>query len=171
MSERLIRPDLAPRELPPLIEALILAELLASGQGLTWSVPVIGDAPMIDNCLNAYAALDPTWPQGFVRLTHVLRHLAMQGRPLLIETLDTEANHRFAELLAFSHPNPDAVRFAFVDALTAPGWAGETWALIGRARWTESGILPEESLRLTQETARIAEVRALLAERKEAFGC
>lgn len=171
MSERLIRPELAPRELPPLIETLAIAELLVIGETLIWSVPVIGDAPVLDNRLNAFAALDPTWPQGDVRLSHLLRNFANQGRSLYVETLDTNANRQFVDLLAFTLPDPAAVQITFVETLTTPGWISESWALLGRARWTEAGIHPEEALRLTREAAGIAEIRALFAERKETQVC
>lgn len=160
MTERIIRPQHAPRELPGLVESLTVGELLAPSAQIVWCAPQMGDAPLVDNRSNAYASLEPTWPRAKIRFSQLASTLITRGCHLWVETLETQENRLWAKFVTSALTVPDALHVSFVDHLSTPCWATDTWALVGKARWTEAGILPEEPLRLTQDLNRVTEIRA-----------
>lgn len=76
---RLVYKRTASREVPDLLQTAFAAELLAPSRCL-WIVSAwIWDIPILDNASGGFQHLDPTWPNGPVRLTSVLSALLDVG--------------------------------------------------------------------------------------------
>lgn len=78
-TNRLVYKRAASREIPDLLQTAFAAELLAPSR-CVWIVSAwIWDIPILDNSSGGFRYLDPSWPNGPVRLTSILAALLDVG--------------------------------------------------------------------------------------------
>ncbi len=80
-DKRFVRGRAAARDLPDLLQNLLVAELLRpAAAGPLWVVvPALADPPVVDNTAAGFTGLVPGWPAAWVRLSAVLLAVLRRG--------------------------------------------------------------------------------------------
>lgn len=167
MPSRYIHSRLSSRQVPDLLQAIFVAELMTPSRCLWLVSSWISDIPVIDNSANTFLCLEPSWSRSHVRLSQVLATLAEQGTTVYIATRSDSHNRSFIEGLKARIDRLDvAVRFHITEELHAKGILGDGYYLAGSMNFTYNGITVNEEA-LTYETAQevIAEQRVIFTNR------
>lgn len=129
-SNRLIYKRAASREIPDLLQTAFAAEVLAPSP-CVWIVSAwIWDVPILDNAGGGFRHLDPSWPNGPVRLTSVLAALLDVGTTVHVAARPRD-NRIFLQTLA------DRAGYTGVATATCPLYIHET----GEETQHQKGIL------------------------------
>ena len=153
MPSRYIHSRLSSRQVPDLLQAIVVAELMTPNRCLWLVSPWISDIPVIDNSANTFLCLEPTWSRSRVRLSQVLATLAQQGATVHIATRPDSHNRSFIEGLKARIDRMDvAVRFHITEELHTKGILGDGYYLAGSMNFTYNGITVNEEA-LTYETS------------------
>lgn len=167
MPPRYIHSRLSSRQVPDLLQAIFVAELMTPSRCLWLVSPWISDIPVIDNSANTFLCLEPSWSRSRVRLSQVLATLVEQGTTVHIATRPDSHNRSFIEGLKARLDRLDvAVRFHITEELHAKGILGDGYYLGGSMNFTYNGITVNEEA-LTYETSPevIAEQQVIFTNR------
>ncbi len=142
MPSRYIHSRLSSRQVPDLLQAIFVAELMIPSRCLWLVSPWISDIPVIDNSANTFLCLNPSWSRSRVRLSQVLATLAEQGTTVHIATRPDSHNRSFIEGLKARINRLDvAVRFHITEELHAKGILGDGYCLAGSMNFTYNEIV------------------------------
>lgn len=167
MPSRYIHSRLSSRQVPDLLQAIFVAELMTPSRCLWLVSPWISDIPVIDNSANTFLCLEPSWSRSHVRLSQVLATLAEQGTTVYIATHPDSHNRSFIEGLKARIDRLDvAVRFHITEELHAKGILGDGYYLAGSMNFTYNGItVNEEALTYEISPEVIAEQQVIFTNR------
>lgn len=167
MPCRYIHSRLSSHQVPDLLQAIFVAELLTPSRCLWLVSPWISDIPVIDNSANTFLCLEPSWSRDRVRLSQVLSTLAEQGTTVHIATRPDPHNRSFIEGLKARIDRMDvAMRFHITEELHAKGILGNAYYLAGSMNFTYNGIaLNEEALHYQTAPEVIAEQQVIFESR------
>lgn len=167
MPSRYIHSRLSSRQVPDLLQAIFVAELMTPSRCLWLVSPWISDIPVIDNSANTFLCLEPSWSRTRVHLSQVLATLAEQGTTIHIATRPDTHNHSFMEGLNARIDRLDvAVRFHIAEELHTKGILGDGYYLAGSMNFTYNGItVNEEALTYEISPEVIAEQQLIFTNR------
>ncbi|MBD2428719.1 phospholipase D-like domain-containing protein DpdK [Phormidium sp. FACHB-1136] len=148
---RTIHSRFSSRQLPDLLQALLVAELIAPSACLWLVSPWVSDIPIIDNTANTFLALEPSWPRSKIRLTEVLATLSYLGTTVCLATRPDLHNRSFIETLT-TLANNNYLRIHQVEELHTKGMLSDSFFLAGSMNFTFNGITVNEET-LIYETA------------------
>ena len=174
MSQRVIRraANQSRVAVADLLEALLIAELLAPGSRLLFVSPWISDFPVIDNRGGNFSHLDAGWGAAKIRVSAVLRSLMVRGTRVSIACRSGQREDEFIDRLR------SAAEVDGTSALLALQRAGDllrershekalvadTWAVYGSMNFTFSGVeLNGELVTVTNDRAAVATLASELA--------
>lgn len=143
---------------PDLLETIFTAELVAPSRCLWIVSPWISNIRILDNSALAYQSVEPSWPQGPVRLVPVLHKLLELGSEVVVATRPIVENESFLGALknGLGHHPRLAVRTA--EELHTKGVLGDSFYLSGSMNLTVRGItINEEAVEYTTDPAVVAE--------------
>lgn len=129
------------RAIRDLLQSLFVLETVRPSKPLWLLSAWVTDAPMLNNGARQFAAIDPEWGAGTVRLIGVLRTVLERGGHLNVITRRHPWNEPFIEQLRrFRRDFP--VRFAMLadDNFHDKGLIGEDYELAGSMNFTSKGI-------------------------------
>ena len=136
MPSRYIHSRLSSRQVPDLLQAMFVAELMTPSRCLWLVSPWISDILIIDNSANTFLCLEPSWSRTRVRLSQVLATLAEQGTTIHIATRPDTHNHSFIEGLNARIDRLDvAVRFHIAEELHTKGILGDGYPSPKKSEW------------------------------------
>jgi hypothetical protein len=131
------------RQLPDLLQTLLVAELIAPSNCLWLVSPWVSDIPIIDNTANTFLALEPSWPRSKIRLVQVLATLTSLGTTVCIATRPDLHNRSFIEMLASLADN-DYLKLHQAEELHTKGMLTDGFFLAGSMNFTFNGITVNE---------------------------
>ncbi|WP_242041075.1 phospholipase D-like domain-containing protein DpdK [Leptolyngbya sp. FACHB-261] len=159
---RYIHSRLTSRQVPDLLQTILVAELIAPSQNLWLVSPWISDIPVIDNTANTFQALEPSWYRSKIRLSQVLASLTQQGTTVYVATRPDSHNNSFLETLR-AKADSDYLRIYKVEELHSKGILTDTFYLAGSMNFTFNGIT------VNQETLSYETDPTVIAEQKLNF--
>ena len=167
MSSRHIHSHLSSRQVPDLLQAIFVAELLSPSQCLWIISPWISDIPIIDNTANSFLCLHPLWGRKAIPFSQVLSTLAEQGTTIHIATRPDSHNQRFREKLNHQITGREVgVHCHIQEELHSKGILGDRFYLAGSMNFTFNGItLNEESLTYEINLDTVAEQQLIFQKR------
>lgn len=153
-----------------LLRTIFVSELLTPSSTLWIVSPWLSDVPILDNRLDGFRHLEPTWPRAQIRLGIILATLADRGTHLVVATRParrvagdegSRATDRFLEGLQARVPS--ATRLTAhrnFERLHTKGLLGDGFFLAGSMNFTFAGVkLNDEFVRFTTATAEVSGVR------------
>jgi len=161
-STRYIHSRLTSRQVPDLLQTILVAELIAPSQCLWLVSPWISDIPVIDNTANSFQSLEPSWYRSKIRLSQVLASLTKQGSMVYVATRPDPHNNSFLETLR-TKADSDYLRLQKADELHSKGILTDSFYLAGSMNFTFNGIT------VNQETVSYETEPAVIAEQKLNF--
>ncbi|AFY67268.1 phospholipase D-like domain-containing protein DpdK [Geitlerinema sp. PCC 7407] len=157
MSARYIHSRLTARQVPDLLQAILVAELIAPSQHLWLVSPWISDIPVIDNTANTFQALEPSWYRSKIRLSQVLASLTKQGSMVCVATRPDPHNNSFLETLK-TKADLDYLSLHKAEELHSKGILSDSFYLAGSMNFTFNGItVNQETLSYETDPTAIAE--------------
>ena len=154
---RYLHSRLTSRQLPDLLQTILVAELIAPSQCLWLVSPWISDIPVVDNTANTFLALEPSWYRSKIRFSQVLASLTQQGTTVCIATRPDPHNNSFLETLA-SKADSDYLKLHKAEELHIKGILTDSFFLAGSMNFTFNGItVNQEMLSYEIEPTTIAE--------------
>lgn len=154
---RYLHSRLTSRQLPDLIQMILVAELIAPSECLWIVSPWISDIPVIDNTANTFLALEPSWYRSKIRFSHVLASLTQQGTTVCIATRLDFHNNSFLEAL-YNKADADYLNLHRTEELHTKGILSDSFFLAGSMNFTFNGItVNQEMLSYETDPATIAE--------------
>lgn len=162
---RAIHSRFSSRQLPDLLQTLLVAELISPSPCLWLVSPWISDIPIIDNSLNTFLALEPTWPRSKIRLAQVLSTLTHLGTTVCIATRPDNHNHGFIDTLrTLAHTK--YLQVHQVKELHTKGMLSDAFFLAGSMNFTFNGIsVNEEFLIYETVSAKVSEQKINFRDR------
>ncbi|GAA6623066.1 phospholipase D-like domain-containing protein DpdK [Scytonema sp. NUACC26] len=151
MPSRHIHSRLTSRQVPDLLQAIFVAELMNPSYCLWLVSPWISDIPIIDNTANTFLCLEPAWSRSRVRLSEVLANLAEQETTVRIATRPDIHNRSFIETLQTKTEGMNC-HIHITEELHAKGILGDGYYLAGSMNFTYNGITVNEEA-ITYETS------------------
>jgi len=148
---RTIHSRFSSRQLPDLLQALLVAELISPSACLWLVSPWISDIPIIDNTANTFLAIEPSWPRSKIRLVQVLATLTYLGTTVCVATRPDLHNRSFVETLG-TLANDNYLQIHQVEELHTKGMLSDAFFLAGSMNFTFNGITVNEET-LIYETA------------------
>lgn len=129
------------REVPELLSAIFVGELLAPSAVLWLEAPWIADIPVVDNRTDRFTNLAPTLSRGFWRLSQVLAQLVGRGTVVHVATQSDDHNAAFLAALTTAVPTGHpGMRVHCVNQLDARGILGDGFFLGGSLNLTHTGL-------------------------------
>lgn len=169
MSEtpRTIHTRASARQVPDLLQIVLVGELLRPGRCLWLVSPWVSDIPVIDNRANGFLTLEPLWARSRVRLSQVLTRLMEAGTTVHVATRPVEHNVAFLERLCRSaEPRGLPLVVHRVEDLHEKGILADGFYLSGSMNFTHSGIsLNEEAVHYFIDPGVVAQHRILFTQR------
>jgi len=154
---RYIHSRLTSRQVPDLLQTILVAELIAPSQCLWLISPWVSDIPMIDNTANTFQALEPSWYRSKIRLSQVLTALTHQGTTVCVATRPDSHNNSFLETLKTT-ADWDYLSLHKAEELHSKGILSDSFYLAGSMNFTFNGItVNQETLSYETDPATIAE--------------
>jgi len=154
---RYIHSRLTSRQLPDLLQTILVAELIAPSQCLWLVSPWISDIPVIDNTANTFQALEPSWYRSRIRLSQVLASLTQQGTTVYVATRPDLHNNSFLETLK-AKADLDYLNLHKAEELHSKGILSDSFYVAGSMNFTFNGItVNQETLSYETDSAAIAE--------------
>jgi phosphatidylserine/phosphatidylglycerophosphate/cardiolipin synthase-like enzyme len=166
-SQRIIHTRASARQVPDLLQAIFVAELVSPSRCLWLVSPWISDIPVIDNRTNAFLALDPLWTRLQISLSQILTRLLELGTMVHVATRPDTRNRSFLDRIRrAADPEGLPLRIHEREELHEKGILGDGFYLSGSMNLTFSGIsLNEEAVHYTIEPATVAENRVIFLSR------
>jgi hypothetical protein len=166
-THRVIHTRASAREIPDLLQAIFVAELLSPSRCLWLVSPWVSDIPVIDNRTNAFLSLDPIWTRSQVTLSQVLIRLAELGTTVRVATRPDTRNRAFLDrLFRASEAGSLPIAMREEEDLHEKGILGDGFYLSGSMNLTYSGIaLNEEAVHFIVSPADVSENRLVLLAR------
>jgi len=154
---RYIHSRLTSRQVPDLLQTILVAELISPSQNLWLVSPWISDIPVIDNTANTFQALEPSWYRSKIRLSQVLASLTQQGTMVYVATRPDSHNNSFLETLK-TKADPDYLSIHKAEELHSKGILSDSFYLAGSMNFTFNGItVNQETLSYETDPTAIAE--------------
>ncbi|SAK87901.1 hypothetical protein AWB82_06076 [Caballeronia glebae] len=150
-----------------LLQSIFVAELLKPSRRLWLAFGWISDIEILDNQARQFAALQPDWGAGGVRLSQVVEAIAARGGNVAFVLRDVEHNRYFLEKLASIRERyPSQVKVVMDADVHKKGILGDDFLLSGSMNLTFSGItVNEEHLTLRTDPASVEEWRVVLEQK------
>lgn len=148
---RTIHSRFSSRQLPDLLQVLLVAELISPSTCLWLVSPWVSDIPIIDNTANTFLALEPSWPRSKIRLVQVLATLTRLGTTVCVAIRPDLHNRSFVEALGIL-ANDNYLRIHQAEELHTKGMLSDAFFLAGSMNFTFNGITVNEEA-LIYETA------------------
>lgn len=142
-----------------LFQTLFIAELLSPSRKLWLFFAWISDVEVIDNSARHFAAIEPDWPAGQIRLSQVLSALLARGSQVRLVIREHGHNEYFvARLQVLKERFADQLKWVVEKDFHAKGLLGDDYFLSGSMNLTLNGIsVNGEHLVLRTDPAAIAE--------------
>jgi len=142
-----------------LFQTLLAAELISPSRKLWLFFAWISDVDILDNSARRFAAVEPDWPAGPIRLSQVLAALLARGTQVRLVIREHGHNEYFVQRLrALRERWGDQVKWLVEKDFHAKGLLGDDYFLSGSMNLTRSGIsVNGEHLVLRTDPAAIAE--------------
>lgn len=154
---RYIHSRLTSRQVPDLLQTILVAELIAPSHCLWLVSPWISDIPVIDNTANTFQALEPSWYRSKIRLSQVLTSLTKQGTTVCVATRPDLHNNTFLETLK-TKADLDHLNLHKAEELHSKGILSDSFYLAGSMNFTFNGItVNQETLSYETDPATISE--------------
>lgn len=152
------------REIPDLLQAIFVAEMVRPSRCIWIVSPWISDIPIVDNSAGGFSALEPDWPKNWIRFSQVIRFLMQRGSTIRIATRPVEHNLSFVE--AIQNIEDKRVTVAKAEDLHEKGILGDTFYLSGSMNFTFNGItVYEEAVTFSGDPRVVAENRIQMQAR------
>ncbi|MCY6493406.1 phospholipase D-like domain-containing protein DpdK [Leptolyngbya sp. GGD] len=162
---RYLHSRLTSRQLPDLLQTILVAELIAPSQCLWLVSPWISDIPIIDNTANTFLSLEPAWYRSKIRFSQVLATLTQQGTTVCIATRYDLHNNSFLETLK-AKADSNYLNLHRAEELHTKGILSDSFFLSGSMNFTFNGItVNQEMLSYETDLATIAEQKINFRER------
>ncbi len=147
------------RSVRDLFQTLLAAELISPSGKLWLFFAWISDVEILDNSARRFAAVEPDWPAGPIRLSQVLAALLARGTQVRLVIREHGHNEYFVHRLrALRERWGDQVKWLVEKDFHAKGLLGDDYFLSGSMNLTRSGIsVNGEHLVLRTDPAAIAE--------------
>lgn len=150
----------AAEAIPDLLETIFAAELVAPSRCLWIVSPWISDVAVLDNGAYAYLSVEPSWPQGPVRLVRVLHKLLDLGSEVVVATRPIPSNEGFIRALRNGYDTNPRLLVRTAEELHTKGFLGDSFYLSGSMNLTIRGItINEEAVEYTTDPVVVAENR------------
>lgn len=163
--------DVAARELEVLVQNLLVLEILAPSQDLWVVSPWVSDIEVIDNRAAGFSAVEPLWPNRWIRLSEVIISLAQRGAHVVVAVRSDEHNLAFRRRLTAAAQDAaveERIRIEVDDAdeQHEKGLLGDDFFLSGSMNFTVRGLhVNGEIISLTRDPDEVAAARISLRER------
>ena len=162
---RYLHSRLTSRQVPDLLQTILVAELIAPSHCFWLVSPWISDIPAIDNTANTFLALEPSWCRAKIRLAQVLAALTRQRTTVCVATRPDLHNNSFLDTLSVQ-ADLDYLRLHKADELHSKGILSDSFYLGGSMNFTFNGItVNQETLSYETDLATIAEQKLNFRER------
>ncbi len=162
---RAIHSRFSSRQLPDLLQALLIAELISPSPCLWLVSPWVSDIPIIDNTANTFLALEPTWPRSKIRLAQTLSTLTHLGTTVCIATRPDNHNRGFIDTLS-TKASTKNLRIHQAEELHTKGMLSDAFFLAGSMNFTFNGIsVNEEFLIYETDSAKVSEQKINFRDR------
>jgi len=158
---RIIHSRVSSRQVPDLLQAIFVAEMIAPSSCLWLISPWISDIPLIDNSANSFQYLNATWARGKVRFSQVLKALADGGTTIHVATRPLPHNYGFIGSLGEAAAS-DQIVIHLVEELHEKGIVGDTFYLGGSMNFTYNGISINEEAVIYETTPEIVAARRII---------
>ena len=146
------------------LQSIFVLELLAPSRPLWIVSPWISDVEVIDNRGGRFAALNPSWPNGPIRLLSVLEAVVDRGGSVMLIANDSRHNDDFERRV--KELGRESVRFLRDEDVHSKGIVGNQFSLDGSMNLTFSGVnRNDEHLIYRTDPEDIAERRLELDQR------
>ncbi|APB72492.1 hypothetical protein PPYC1_19870 [Paenibacillus polymyxa] len=156
---RYIYTNAASREIPDLLQSILVAELIRPSRWLFLASPWISDIPVINNRANEFMLLNPEWARKNITFTDVIVELMERGTEFFLETRPVKSNQHFIDNIKRKTTKPwnnlhqNAV-------LHRKGLLGDGYFLSGSMNFTNNGITTlEEFVQYTVDPSEVSENR------------
>lgn len=164
-ASRIIHTRVSSRQIPDLLQAIFVSELIAPSPCLWIVSPWISDIPIIDNTTNSFQYLDPSWAAGRVRFSQVIKALANLGATIHLATRPDTHNRPFIERLS-EGVKTDKIQIHSVETLHEKGIVSDAFYLGGSMNFTHNGItFNEEAVIYDTNQQIVAERRLIFKDR------
>lgn len=152
------------RGIRDLYQTLFAAELIDPSPTLWLTFAWISDVPILDNSARRFAALEPDWPAGDIRLTQVLESLLLRGAHIkLIIRAHEHNDYVIDRLRRLKGRFWDQLQWVVEEEFHAKGLLGRDFFLSGSMNLTYKGITVNgEHLVLRTDKSIIAEQKLQL---------
>jgi hypothetical protein len=161
---RIIHSRSSSRQVPDLLQAILVGELIAPSRCLWIVSPWISDIPVIDNSANSFRYLDPSWIRGRVRFSQVLEALADVGTTIHVAIRPLPHNYGFIERLG--EGSNTHIKIHLVEDLHEKGILGDSFYLSGSMNFTHNGItINEEAVSYDTNPEIVAARRIIFTDR------
>jgi hypothetical protein len=158
---RIIHSRVSSRQVPDLLQAIFVSEMIAPSPCLWLVSPWISDIPLIDNSANSFLYLNTRWARGKVRFSQVLEALADVGTTIHVATRPLPHNYGFIERLGEA-ASADHIVIHLVEELHEKGIVGDTFYLGGSMNFTYNGISINEEAVIYETTSEIVAARRII---------
>jgi hypothetical protein len=160
-TSRIIHTRVSSRQVPDLLQAIFVGELIAPSHCLWIVSPWISDIPIIDNSANSFQYLETSWSRGRVRFSQVLRALADVGTTVHVATRPDTHNLAFIERLNESR-STEYIKTHCVEELHEKGLVGDAFYLGGSMNFTYNGITFNEEAVIYDTNPEVVAARRLI---------
>ncbi len=163
MPSRYIHSRLSSRQVPNLLQAIFVAELLTPSKCIWLVSPWISDIQVIDNTSNSFMCLEPSWSRSRILLSQILTTLTQRGTIVHVATRPDKHNRSFIEALLIKTDGVNC-QVHSTEELHSKGILGDGYYLAGSMNFTYNGITVNEEA-LTYDTS-----PQVIAEQQLIFG-
>lgn len=160
-ASRIIHTRVSSRQVPDLLQAIFVGELIAPSRCLWIVSPWISDIPIIDNSANSFQYLETSWSRGRIRFSQVLGALADVGATVHVATRPDTHNLAFIERLN-ENRGTDYIQTHCVDELHEKGLVGDAFYLGGSMNFTYNGITLNEEAVIYDTNPEVVAARRLI---------
>ena len=164
MSERtgrIIHSRVTSRQVPDLLQAIFVSEMISPSSCLWIISPWISDIPIIDNTANTFQYLNTSWVRGKVRFSEVLKALADVGTTIHVATRPLTHNYGFVEQLN-EGTAPKNLSVHLVEELHEKGIVGDAFYLGGSMNFTYNGISINEEAVIYETSPSVVAARRII---------
>jgi hypothetical protein len=158
---RIIHSRVSSRQVPDLLQAIFVSEMIAPSHCLWIVSPWISDIPVIDNSANTFQYLNSSWIRGSIRFSQILRALADVGTTIHVATRPLSHNYGFIERLG-EGASTNNIRTHLVQELHEKGIVGDSFYLGGSMNFTHNGITVNEEAVIYETSPEIVAARRII---------
>lgn len=165
MPSRYNHSRLSFRQVPDLLRAIFVAELLTPSRCMWLVSPQISDIPVLDNTTNSFKWLEPSWRRSPILLSQILTTLTLRGTIVHVATPPYKHNCSFIEALLVKADGFNC-HVHSTEKLYSKGILGDRYYLGGSMNFTYKGItVNEEGLTYDTSPQVIANQQLIFASR------